>query len=202
MYKPQTIEQFKIHQFLQENFAMEHFLLSPLSRSSLLLEDKNGIQIAFTFQDDCIHEITVPPPADPELIRDFCRRFRKLASRPILNDFDKLTRWWLDNPNPLTYQQALGLSDELYRHFLSRPLIDDEAARRLALKGLVTEDEYKDLELWYFNGNASSCWLGPLGLDGTGSIYGLTFHYGTPNAKRLQFYLLDEYYRFMNHLPK
>lgn len=49
MYKPHTIEQYKIQQFLDANFAMEHFLVSPLSRTSLLLEDKTGEQIAFGF---------------------------------------------------------------------------------------------------------------------------------------------------------
>lgn len=49
MYKPHTIEQYKIQQFLDANFAMEHFLVSPLSRKSLLLEDKTGEQIAFGF---------------------------------------------------------------------------------------------------------------------------------------------------------
>ena len=36
MYKPHTIEQYKIQRFLDETFAMEHFLVSPLSRASLL----------------------------------------------------------------------------------------------------------------------------------------------------------------------
>ena len=34
MYKPHTIEQYKIQQFLDANFVMEHFLVSPLSRTS------------------------------------------------------------------------------------------------------------------------------------------------------------------------
>ena len=42
MYKPHTIEQYKIQRFLDETFAMEHFLVSPLSRTSLLLEDETG----------------------------------------------------------------------------------------------------------------------------------------------------------------
>ena len=37
MYKPHTIEHYKIQRFLDETFAMEHFLVSPLSRASLLL---------------------------------------------------------------------------------------------------------------------------------------------------------------------
>ena len=66
MHKPHTIEQYKIQQFLDANFAMEHFLVSPLSRTSLLLEDKTGEQIAFGFFDNKVQEIPIPPPAKPE----------------------------------------------------------------------------------------------------------------------------------------
>ena len=41
MYKPHTIEQFKVQQFLEHTFAIDHFLVSPLSRTALMLED-NG----------------------------------------------------------------------------------------------------------------------------------------------------------------
>ena len=50
MYKPHTIEQYKIQQFLDHTFAMEHFLVSPLSRSALMLEDRCGERIAFPSQ--------------------------------------------------------------------------------------------------------------------------------------------------------
>ena len=66
MYKPHTIEQYKIQQFLDANFVMEHFLVSPLSRTSLLLEDKTGEQIAFGFFDNKVQEIPIPPPAKLE----------------------------------------------------------------------------------------------------------------------------------------
>ena len=46
MYKPHTIEQYKVYRFLEENFALEHFLLAPLSRFGLMLEDKTGEKIA------------------------------------------------------------------------------------------------------------------------------------------------------------
>ena len=47
MYKPHTIEQYKVNRFLEENFALEHFLLAPLSRFGLMLEDKTGEKISF-----------------------------------------------------------------------------------------------------------------------------------------------------------
>lgn len=65
MYKPHTIEQYKIQRFLDDTFAMEHFLVSPLSRTSLLLEDETGEQLAFSFLDDEVREIPLPPPAAP-----------------------------------------------------------------------------------------------------------------------------------------
>ena len=179
---------------------MEHFLVSPLSRTSLLLEDETGEQLAFGFLDDEVREIPLPPPAAPEEIKDFIRRFRSLNPKPRLRTFEDITRWWLDHPTPLTYQQALGLSDELYHHFLSRPMIDEDDAYRLASSGLVSEDDYRDIQLWYLNSNAAARWLGPLGVDGTGNLYGLTFGYGTPAARTLRFYLLDDYYRDMNHI--
>ena len=179
MYKPHTIEQYKVYRFLEENFALEHFLLAPLSRFGLMLEDKTGEKIAFAFLNNCVQEIPVPAPAAPETVIAFLKQFRSLTPRPVVHDFEALTRWWLNNPNPLTYQQALGMSDDLYRHFLSHPLISEDEALRLARKGLVTESEYNDLQLWYFNGHTMSCWFGPLGVDGTGSLYGLTFDYQT-----------------------
>ena len=66
-----TIEQYKIQRFLDETFAMEHFLVSQLSRTSLLLEDETGEQLAFGFLDDEVREIPLPPPADLEKIKDF-----------------------------------------------------------------------------------------------------------------------------------
>jgi len=128
MYKPHTIEQFKVQQFLEHTFAIDHFLVSPLSRTALMLEDKDGERIAFSFSDNEVREIPIPPAADLEKVKAFIRQFHALDPKPHLRTFEEITRWWLDHPNPLTYQQALGLSDELYRRFLSHPMIDDEDA--------------------------------------------------------------------------
>lgn len=161
MYKPHTIEQYKIQQFLDHTFAMEHFLVSPLSRSALMLEDRCGERIAFSFSDNEVREIPIPSAPSPDKVKSFIRSFRALGAKPHLRTFEDVTRWWLNHPNPLTYQQALGLPDELYRRFLSSTLIEDEDAQRLAASGLVSEDAYQDIQLWYLNGNTANCWLGP-----------------------------------------
>ena len=158
MYKPHTIEQYKIQQFLDHTFAMEHFLVSPLSRSALMLEDRCGERIAFSFSDNEVREIPIPSAPSPDKVKSFIRSFRALGAKPHLRTFEDVTRWWLNHPNPLTYQQALGLPDELYRRFLSSTLIEDEDAQRLAASGLVSEDAYQDIQLWYLNGNTADCW--------------------------------------------
>ena len=200
MYKPLTIEQYKVYRYIKERFELEYFLLSPLSGSALILEDRFGERIAFCFQGGIVRETEIPPPAPTEEIKAFIARFRALEPRPKLKTFEDITRWWLDHPNPLTHQQALGLKNSLYRHYLSHRQLDDEEVYALAAKGLVTESEYNDILLWYLDGHTGSCWLGPLGLDGTGDIYGLTLRYRTPDAEELTFYLLNDYYREMNHI--
>lgn len=109
MYKPHTIEQYKIQQFLDHTFAMEHFLVSPLSRSALILEDRCGERIAFSFSDNEVREIPIPSAPSPDKVTSFIRSFRALGAKPHLRTFEDVTRWWLNHPNPLTYQQALGL---------------------------------------------------------------------------------------------
>ena len=60
MYKPHTIEQYKVLQYMKEHFQMDQFILSPLSRSSLMLEDMKGEKIAFGFLDGSIHQVSIP----------------------------------------------------------------------------------------------------------------------------------------------
>lgn len=200
MYKPYTIDQYKVYEFLEQNFALEHFLLSPISGSALMLEDKAGDTIAFALQDGAVREVPIPPSSPPEVVKEYLKHFHTLVPKPELKTFDAVTRWWVKHPNPLTYQQALGLPDELYRHFLSHPLIEEQDARRLAASGLVTEEQYRDMQLWFRNGNMAGHWLGFFGVDGTGERYALIFDYGTPNACEFRFYLFNDYYRHMNHI--
>lgn len=200
MYRPHTVEQYKIYRFIKERFELEYFLLSPLSRNALMLEDHIGAQIAFCFQDGKVSEIEIPPPADSKEITAFMKWFRALDPPPRLKTFEEITRWWLEHPNPITYQQALGLNNDLYRHYLSHSQLKDNEVLTLVSKGLVTEAEYNSILLWYLDEHRFSCWLGPFGLDGTGDIYRLVTHYNTPKAREYTFYLLNDYYRYMNHI--
>lgn len=201
MFKTRTIDQFKVYQFLKERFELEHFLVAPLSRSALLLEDRDSEKMAFACVDGNVREIQIPKPPDPEDVRAFWRQFKTLDPKPCLKNFEDITVWWLNHSNPLTYQMALNLPTDLYRHFLGHKVLEDEEAYLLAQKGLVTETEYLDIRLWYWNGHFNSHWLGPLGVDGTGNIYGLTCRCGKSDARQMPFYVLDDYYRCMNHLP-
>lgn len=198
MYKPRTIEQFKVWQFLNQNFMLDRFLLSPVSRAALMIEDTAGERLVFAWVDGAAVEQPEPIPADTETVKAFIRAFREDPGHPRRHTFEDVTRWWLSHATPLTYQQALGLPDRLYRHFLAHQDYDEEEVLRLIRKGVVTEAEYCGIELWYLNGNAKGKWLGPLGVDGTGNLYGLTLHYRSPLQIEYTFYLNDDYYRYMN----
>lgn len=200
MYRPCTIEQYHVYQYLNEQFVLEACLVLPLSRSALMLEDRTGEKIAFQYKNCQVKEIPIPPPPDPKDVSRFLERFRSLNPRPKFTSLESMTRWWLDHPNPLTHQQALGLSDELYRHYLSHPLLDTEKAWALASKKLITEHEYRNLLLWYRDNLTEPCWLGQIGVDGTGNLYELILRYRRPDEARISFYLLDDYYREMNHI--
>ena len=201
MYKPQTMEQYKILQYLKQTFELQHFILAPVSRSSLMLEDTDGERVAFTLRDGTVSEIPVPEPISRENVHEYIRSLKKSPLAPLLHNYQEITRWWLNTPNPLSYQQALGLSNELYRHFLTHKLLDDEAVFALASQKVITEDEYNDILVWYFGGNFATCWLGPYGVDGTGNSYKLAINYGKPEEKQYIFYVRDEYYCFMHGLP-
>ena len=68
MFKPYTIEQYKVYRFLKERLALAHFVLSPLSRTVFLAEDSSGDRMAMAYQNGQVQEI---PPS-------LRRRTRKL----------------------------------------------------------------------------------------------------------------------------
>ena len=82
MYKPQTVEQFKILQDLKKTFDMEQFILSPLSRCSLMLEDTHGERIAFSYKDGQVEECKIPEPISNEEKRAYIRSLKHNPSTP------------------------------------------------------------------------------------------------------------------------
>ena len=106
MFKPHTTEQGRVYLFLKERFMLEQCLVSPISCSALLLEDPNGCKFAFAYQENDVRQIEIPAPPDREEVQAFWKQFKALDPPPQLKSFDDITIWWLNHPNPLTYQMA------------------------------------------------------------------------------------------------
>lgn len=198
MYKPQTVNQFRVWRFLQEQFQMEHIIIAPTSRNALMIEDENGEQLCFAWRDGSVVEQPIPSPISNEEVKAYLQQYADCSDHPRMFSIREMTNWWLQHDTPLSYQQLLGFSDELYRHYLTHPVYTDEQVFALVQKGLVSETEYLGIKLWYLDGNSRYCWLGPLGVDGTGNLYGLTMFYGKPYEERFSFYQNDDYYQHMN----
>ncbi len=166
-----------------------------------MLEDQKGEKIAFSFEHGQIRETNIPEPVSRETARAFIQSVRHSTCPPQLKSYQDVTQWWLNTPNPLSYQQAVGLSDGLYRHFLTHELLDNEGVIKVASRKVITESEYNDILLWYLSEGQFFCWLGPSGVDGTGDFYRLIINYGKDNERSFTFYLKNEYYCQMNHIP-
>ena len=141
---------------------MEQRILSPVSRNALMLGDKSGDSIVFAWDGSGIVEQPMPMPADKETVRRFLRGHHAGLAYPRLYTIEDVTRWWLSRNNPLTYQQALGFPDELYRYFLTHEPYSGEQALSIVQKEVVTQEEYLGIQLWYLDGHSGDAWLGPL----------------------------------------
>lgn len=192
MYKPRTIGQFKVWQFLESQFALEAFLVSPASRNGLMLEDRNQDQIAFEYRNGMIAECPLPRPGTRSDLRMFAEYLNHKCPEPAQQTFDAKTRLWLDSPIVLTHQQALGLNDALYRHYLTHPMLEKEDIQQLLVTGKISTDTYRSIQLWYLDGHAADTRLVISGVDSVGEYGDLIFHYQTPREMYYQFYILDE----------
>lgn len=194
MYKPRTVEQFKVMEYIKENFHVECLLVAPVSRSSLMIEDEIGDRMAFRWMDGHVFEAPIPTPAPKEEHLAFVKAFRADPCHPQFMSFDDLTTWWLNNPTPLTHQQILNLSDDLYHRYLTCDhLLDLDEVLTLVMGQQVTWEDYQDIRLWYLNGHGGGNWLGPAGVDGDGKRYELVFNYATPAEIRYSFYVSDDH---------
>lgn len=192
MYKPRTVEQFKVMEFIRETFQVECFLVSPVSRTCLMIEDSTGNRLAFQWVEGGIMDAPLPVLATKEEYRAFIQAARADPTYPFLKSLDELTDWWLNTPNPLTHQQALNLPDDLYRRYLACDrLLDLADVLALVMGGSVTPEQLLDLRLWFFNGHSGGNWLGQVGVDGMGERYELAFNWNTPAEIRYPFYLSE-----------
>ncbi len=192
MYKPQTIEQFKVYQYMQKHFEMDAVILSPLSRHSLMLEDMTGARIAFSYENAAIREIPIPEPLSPEEVHEYLLSVKGGGVLPFISNYKEATKWWLNTPNPLTYQQTLGLADKPYRHFLTRPMLDEKKMIKLAKSGLVTESEYMDMWLWYYLNRPRNWKLMQLDDCDPITAYVLIIDFMGDNEKGYEFAVKDE----------
>lgn len=191
MYKPRTINQFKVMEFLKENFVTDACLISPISRDGLMLEDRNMDRIGFTCHGDTIAECDIPEPGTRGALRMFAEGLRLAYLRAEQQTFEAKTQQWLKCPGLVTYQQALGLDDDLFRHYLKHPMLSEDDVRHLAALGMVSEDVYRSILLWYLDGHCADNHLCVGGVDSTGTCIDLIFRYRQPSAELLQFYIMD-----------
>lgn len=198
MFKPHTIEQFKVLCYINEQFERGSVLISPASRTALKVSDRVGDSLVFDFLSDHVVEVDERPVPSPEVKSAFLRQFWAAPCHPVFQNLEDIVRWWHQEERPINFQQALGLPDDLFLHFLEHDIIDTEEVTRLVSMGRVSEEQYLAIRLWYKNGNFGVNWLGPTGVDGTGSLYELALNYRTGTELRFPFYVMDEYYKAMN----
>lgn len=189
MYKPRTIGQFKVMEFLEQNFVTEACVIWPISRNAMALEDRDGERIGFAFDNGLISECELPCPGSPGAVRMFVEGFRLAYPHPEMQTFENLTKQWLKAPTVLTYQQALGLSDELFRHYLTHPMLTDAEVLVLTASGQVSPDDHRSITLWYLDGRFANNCLRVVGVDGEGTRVELS--HILRNLRR-QFYIVDQ----------
>lgn len=191
MYKPRTIGQFKVLEYLKSQFALDAFLVAPISRDGLMLTDRNEETIAFECCGNTIRQCDVPGPGTRSDMRVFIEYLNYKCPDPKDHTFETKTRLWLDIPVGLSHQQALGLTDDLYYHYLTHEIPDKEYILRHIVDGFVTPEVYRSIQLWYLDGHTMDTYLVIGGIDGIGTLIDLIFSYRTPNAEHHQFYLVE-----------
>lgn len=191
MYKPRTIGQFKVMEFLKRSFVLDSLIIAPISRNGLMLMDRTEDIIAFEFYDGKIRQCPVPQPGTRSDMRIFISCLNHKHPDLKHQTFDAKTRLWLEMPGGLNHQQALGLTDELYQHYLTHSMLDKEDILRHISSGFITPDVYRSIQLWYLDGHTMDTYLVIGGVDGIGILVDLIFNYRTPMAESHQFYLTE-----------
>lgn len=201
MYKPFTLELFQIQEHLKTRFDLTQFIQIPLKRDTIILQDKRGKKLAFQYRENSVKKISIPTVLTKKQVAAYISSLRKQNKLPELYTYQDVTKWWAKTNNPLTYQQALGLSDKLYIHYLTHELFDDVDVLIKASQKVISVDDLKSIQLWCRNGNYHRCYLGAYGVDGHGESYKFIWNYRKPDELTFIFYVQDEYYCFMHGIP-
>ena len=129
------------------------------------------------------------PPADPASVDLFRRCLDFQFPKSSQRTFSARNALWSTGAFPLIYQQALGLPDDLFRHYLKTQPLTREEVRDLAARGSVTEPDFWSMQLWRLDGHTEDCALCGPWEDGVGT-YGILFlpRPGQP-AEELHFYV-------------
>lgn len=194
MYKPHTIQQFKVQEFLKERFEADACFIAPISRHGLMLQDMAGGRIAFEYRDGDIQECPVPEPGSSYDRLVFMQALQYHYPRTEQQTYAAKTALWLEASVGLTHQQALDLPDDLYLRYLTHTVPNEENVRRMAASGMISGEDYQGILLWYLDGHFGGNYLGAGGVDGFGIYIDLIFCYHTPQAQHYQFYLKDTAY--------
>lgn len=153
MYKPCTAAQFRVMEYLCETFDTSLCLIYPSRPDALVLEDQFGVRLEFCLQEGSVVEHPLTPPADSEAVDLFQEYLNTYFPVPSQRTFSARHALWSTGTFPLTYQQALGLTDDLFRHYLKTPPLTREEVRDLAARGSVTESEFLSMQLWRLDGH-------------------------------------------------
>lgn len=199
MFKPHTIEQYKVMCYIEEQFVKGSVLISPDSRTALKVTDSIGDSLIFDYRDGRVVESDARPVLVPNAWKEYIKQFRTNPDHPSFQNLEDIVRWWHQEDRPMSLQQAMNLPDDLYHHYLTQNILDTNEVCRLVALGRITEGQYLAVRLWYADGNFKDNWLGPVGTDGTGSLFEVVLNYKTVKESRFRFYVMDEYYQAMNH---
>lgn len=138
MYKPCTAAQFKVLEYLRGSFDIGLCLIYPSSPNRLVPEDLHGGKLAFSWQDSEIREDPVPAPSSVDDVWLFLDALFYRCPDMSQWTFKMRHRLWMEGTFYMTYQQTLGLSDEVFQHYLRRPMLTSEDIRGLAVQGILT----------------------------------------------------------------
>lgn len=191
MYKPCTAAQFKVLEYLRGSFDTSLCMIYPSGPDGLVLEDLRGGKLAFSWQDGEIREEPVPAPGSADDVWLFLDVLLYRCPDQSQWTFEMRHRLWMEGTFHVTYQQALGLSGELFQHYLRRPMFTVEDIRDLAVQGTLTMEAFYSFLLWLQDGHTRECTLVGHIEDSAGTYASLFLDDSLNGGELLQFYLVD-----------